>query len=197
MAHDLGMVGSFLGLDLLGVGHLLGDSGDEVVFKPEVGDLALVMLVEQIDDVLLDTDELGRRGGGRLGLAGLGNSLGMGAHTELIAEAADGVAVELAIVLDRLLVEAGVFGISGFDLDDGLLVLDLALVLRLGDLAWGWLAVGLRRGGLRRELFLIEDLGLLPDDVVDMVNASPPDGQSLLSDNLPLFEFLSKIGNIE
>ena len=193
----LGMVGSFLGLDLLGVGHLLGDSGDEVVFKPEVGDLALVMLVEQFQEVLLDSDELGLRGGGRLGLAGLGNSLGLGAHAKLIAKAADGLVVQVAVVLDRLFIEDWVIWISGFDLDDGLFVLDLGLVLRLGVLAWGWLAVGLRRGGLRRELFLVEDLGPLPDVVVDMVNARPPGGQGLLSDALPLFEFLSKIGKIE
>ena len=146
--------------------------------------------------MLFDPDELGRREGGRLGLAGLGNSLGMGAHTLLARDAADGVAIELPVVLDRLFIEDWVIGISGFDLDDGLLVLDLGLVLRLGDLAWGWLAVGLRRGGLRRELFLVEDLGLLPDDVVDVVNTSPSGGQGLLSDALPLFELLGKEGDI-
>ena len=192
----LGMVGSFLGLDLLGVGHLIGDSGDEVVFKPEVGDLALVMLVEQFQEVLLDSYELGLRGGGRLGLAGLGNSLGLGAHAKLIAKAADGLVVQLAVVLDRLFIEDWVIGISGFDLDDGLLALDLGLVLRLGVLAWGWLAVGLRRGGLRRELFLVEDLGLLPDDVVDVVHTSPSGGQGLLSDALLLFVFLGEEGDI-
>ena len=86
--------------------------------------------------------------------------------------------------------------VVSLDLDDGLRVLDLGLVLRLGDLAWGWLAVGLRRGGLRRELFLIEDLGLLPDDVVDVVHTSPSGGQGLLSDALPLFELLGEEGDI-
>ena len=54
---------------LLGVGHLLGNTSDEVVLEPDVSDLIFIMLVHQIDEVILHVGELARLGGGLLAFA--------------------------------------------------------------------------------------------------------------------------------
>ena len=83
------MEASLIDEGLLGVGQLLGDSGDEVVFKPKVCNVILIMLVEQIDELVSDVTELALLGGGLLDLFGLGDLLGLQAHDSLAGDAAN------------------------------------------------------------------------------------------------------------
>ena len=163
---------SLIDLGLLGVDQLLGYTGDEIVFKSEVSNFVLIMLVEQVDELVSDLIELGLLEGGLLALVGLGDSLGLRAHTSLASEAADRFVIEVSVILDRLLVEAWEIWIGCFDLDDGILVFDLALVLGLDFLGWCIFGVGPRWGGLHlSRLFVDATLDFLPDQLVDMVDS--------------------------
>ena len=154
------------------MGQLLCKTGDEVVFKPDVCDFVLIMLVEQVDELVSDLIELGLLEGGLLALVGLGDSLGLGTHAPLAGDAADGVVIEVSVILDRLLVEAWEFWIGCFDLDDGILVNDLALFLGLDFLGGCIFGVGPRWGGLHlSRLFVDATLDFLPDHFVDMVDS--------------------------
>ena len=154
------------------MGQLLGDTRDEVVLEPEVGDVILIMLVEQVDELASDVIELALLGVGLLALVRLGDSLGLGAHAILAGEAAVGVAAEVAIVGDRLLIEARVIGVGGLHLDDGFFVLDLVFVLGLGFLGSCMSSVGPRWGGLRCNWLLFAAfLDPLPNHFVQMIDS--------------------------
>ena len=128
------MEASLIDEGLLGVGQLLGDTRDEVVLKPKVCDVVLIMLVEQVDELTSDVIELALLRVGLLALVRLGDSLGLGAHAILAGEAAVGVTAKVAVVCDRLLIKAWVIGIGGLDLGDCFLILDLVLIFCLGGL---------------------------------------------------------------
>lgn len=81
---------SLIGVGLLGVGQLLGDSRNEIMLKPEVGNVVLIMLVEQVDELASDVVELALLGVGLLALVRLGDSLGLRAHASLARDAAHG-----------------------------------------------------------------------------------------------------------
>ena len=119
---------------LLGMGQLLGNTGDEVVLKPDVGELVLLDRVDQVKEVLLDVGKLAVWDVGGLAPAVLGDPLGLGTDTSVAGNAAVRVAAEVSVVLDRLFIEARVIWVGGFDLDNSLLLLDLILVLGLGVL---------------------------------------------------------------
>ena len=72
------------------MGQLLGDSSKEVMLKPKVCDIVLIMLVEQVDELVSDVTELALLGGGLLALVGLGDPLGLRAHASLAGDAAHG-----------------------------------------------------------------------------------------------------------
>ena len=84
------MEASLIDEGLLGVGQLLGDSSKEVMLKPKVCNVVLIMLVEQVDELVSDVTELALLGGGLLALVGLGDPLGLRAHASLAGDAAHG-----------------------------------------------------------------------------------------------------------
>ena len=114
--------------------QLLGDTGDEVVLKPDIGELFLLNRFDQVKEVFFDVGKLATRDEGGFAPAVLGDPLGLGTHASVAGEATVRVATEGPVVLDWLLVEAWVIWMGGFDLDDGLLILDLTLLLGLGIL---------------------------------------------------------------
>ena len=84
------MEASLIDEGLLGVGQLLGDSSKEVMLKPKVCNVVLIMLVEQVDELVSDITELALLGGGLLALVGLRDPLGLRAHASLAGDAAHG-----------------------------------------------------------------------------------------------------------
>ena len=116
------------------MGQLLGNTGDEVVLKPDVGELVLLDRVDQVKEVLLDVGKLAVWDVGGLAPAVLGDPLGLGTDTSVAGNAAVRVAAEGSVVLDRLFIEVWVIWVGGFDLDNSFLLLDLILVLGLGVL---------------------------------------------------------------
>ena len=168
---------------LLGMGQLLGNTGDEVVLKPDVGELFLLDRVDQVKEVFLDVGKLAAWDVGGLAAAVLGDPLGLGTHPSVTGNAAVRVAAEGSVVLDGLFIEVWVIWVGGFDLDDRFLLLDLNLVLSLGFLLrrflggalGGTLAGNIRNGD---HILLIQGFGSLADGIVDVVNTLISGGQT-------------------
>ena len=168
---------------LLGMGQLLGNTGDKVVLKPDVGELFLLDRIDQVKEVFLDVVKLAAWDVGGLAAAVLGDPLGVGTHASVTGNAAVRVAAEGSVVLDRLFIEVWVIWVGGFDLDDSFLLNDLSLVLSLGFLLrrflggalGGTLAWNVRNGD---HLLLIQGFGSLADGIVDVVNTLISGGQT-------------------
>ena len=157
---------------LLGMGQLLGDTGDEVVLKPDVGELVLLDRVDQVKEVLLDVGKLATWDVGGLAPAVLGDPLRLGADASVAGNAAARVAAEVLVVLDRLFIEARVIWVGGLDLGDRFLLLDLSLVLSLGFLLRRFLGGGPLGGyvGYGDHLFIQQFGCFLADVIVDVEN---------------------------
>ena len=168
---------------LLGMGQLLGNTGDEVVLKPDVGELFLLDRINQVKEVFLDVGKLAAWDVGGLAAAVLGDPLGVGTHASVTGNSAVRVAAEGSVVLDRLFIEVWVIWVGGFDLDDRFLLLDLNLVLSLGFLLrrflggalGGTLARNIRNGD---HILLIQGFGSLADGIVDVVDTRVSGGQT-------------------
>ena len=166
---------------LLGMGQLLGNTGDEVVLKPDVGELFLLDRIDQVKEVFLDVGKLAAWDVGGLAAAVLGDPLGVGTDASVTGNAAVRVAAEGSVVLDRLFIEVWVIWVGGFDLDDSFLLNDLSLVLSLGFLLrrflggalGGTLAGNIRNGD---HILLIQGFGSIADGILDVVDTRVSDG---------------------
>ena len=186
---------SLLRWHLFGMDQLLGNIGDEVMLKPDIGELVLLNRIDQVIEVLFDVGKLDVWSVKGFSLAILRDLLGLGTHAWPAGDAADGVVIEVSVVLDLLLIEARIIWVRCFDMNDGLLIQDLVLILGGALLRCSLVgALGWNHG--IDDLLLIQDFGFLPDGIIDVVDTLPSGGQTSGINRLPLSVFLAKIGNI-